>query len=315
MKWEDVHHTPRLGGVEIDPSRREVRGGRHFGRHLFPFRAGQEVEDTGRRPMIFDLDIPLFDGVDPNAYPGKLEQLRELFDSPETQGELEYVDPLLGPIQVKVADWDFSEGAEDRNGGFLRVVLEENSTDAFLASDIGRLDPRADAEVQAVAVDAGLSDVGLDEGELVTAWADAGVPLTGIEVQFEAGSLFLHIVDTFFETIEAAALAADEVAAVLDAHRLRIDRLLAFDPVREVRGWSIWHSAVGLSGSMTRAAESAFESQPPVVLWPVPRRMSHFEISMSLYRTPNRAREISRRNPVRNPLFYPEGMQLRVLAS
>lgn len=315
MLWDEILHEASFDGVRFPVTRRTVRGGRRFARHTRVYQDGQETEDTGRKAYVFDLEIPIYNGVDGVEYPTLSDQLRAVLDDPDTKGEGEYVDHILGPVNVKVADWSEEDDAQKRDGTYLKLTLEERSNDAQVLRILADIDPRAAAESLADAVDIALGSLGVSEEAVLSDWASAGVGLSGEDLEFPTGSLFLTIVDNFFATIETGAMAADEIAAVVDAHRSRLDRLLNFSPVREVSGWSATVSIQRLADSMSQGAERVFDSAPPIVEWVVPAPMSHFEIAGYLYGDPRRADEIVRRNPVRYPLFYTPGRTIHVLAS
>ena len=114
--------------------------------------------------------------------------------------------------------------------------------------------------------------------------------------------------------ILAGALAADDLAAQVDAMRERIDVIANLSVVEEANRWSILHSTTRLMASVTAAAEKASLNAVPIVEWVVPATMSSVEIALVLYNDRDRAGEISQRNPVPNPLFYPAGAVLSVLA-
>src|SRR5687768_3286370 len=128
--WEQQLHEASLGGVAFPVASRRITGGRAYAPRKYPHRDGQDVEDTGREPYTFELEVPLFADVDAAHYPDTYEALRLVVDDEADRGELEYVDVELGPVPVKVRQWNWSQTARERDGGVFSVVLEERTHEA-----------------------------------------------------------------------------------------------------------------------------------------------------------------------------------------
>lgn len=313
--WDQILHTPKLGGVGIDLERRNVRGGRMFARHQYPYRDGQQVEDTGRAPFSFELSIPLHASIDSSDYPDKFEQLRSLVENDDIAGEVEYVDPIMGPIDVKIVHYEWEDSARVRDGCTLRVRLEEATTEAYLQIDTQSADPQSASENSAASADSGLADTGVTEDAVVSAWADAGVSLSGTELDFSAGQIFLSLHANFFTELSGASFDSGRIGRLVDTYRARLDAVAEMDEMRTAAAWSVRVACIQMADSMTQAAEAGLAALPPVITWTVPRRLSSMEIAVALYGDNTRREEVELRNPVQNPLFYNAGSQVRVLAA
>ena len=311
-EWDDILHEASFAGVEFPVSKRSVEGGRSSAARKYPFRDGQDLEDTGREPYAIEYEIPLFASIDPIHYPTTYEQLRAVFDDPESQGFGELVDPEIGPIFVKVKfPWRWETTPDERDGGRFAVRFEEVSNDAIVFAI--RPDPDAQARLAAEELDASLADAGITDAEILADWSDAGV---GLDPDFAIeDTLFVSVVDDFFATLDEGAMAGDEIAANLDVIRTRIDRVNSFSAAREVENWSVVSSSAQLTSSVTEATESKVARAKRIVEYRVPTEMSVYDVANILYGDPGRAGEIEERNPHPSPLFYEAGLTLRVLES
>jgi hypothetical protein len=143
--WEEIMQDGSLGGIVLPIARRGFVLGRAGARVRLPYQPGQAVEDTGREPFTFKLQVELFADIDPDHYPGRYEELLELLTDEDRKGEVEYVDPMLGPFDVKVWQVDGDEVSESRNGVTLNLVLEEVSLTARGFTVEQRPSPEAEA--------------------------------------------------------------------------------------------------------------------------------------------------------------------------
>ena len=312
QKWADMP-TASLGGVEFPLGYSQRSGGHRVARHQYTGADSQETEGLGRTPYVYELTVPLYASVNKAHYPDRKKELEEQFA--KDGGRNEYIDPEDGPVFVRVVSFPWHRDPMKRDGGYFQISLEEHRPEGFgdLISDI-ITDPLGLARDQAGAVDAGLEDAGVEDQDLIDAFDEGGYPLSAEELDYDQGSMILHMVDTFFATIEAGAMTFNELSAELDAISWRINRIRNFDILQEIERWQILHSLVGLRESCSTGAEKSYSRGPAWVAWTVPAKMSSLQISNKLYGTPDRADEIEEYNPVRNPLFYPKGMVLTVLS-
>ena len=315
-KWDEMLHEASFDGIEFPVSTRRLRGGRALARRRYPNRPGQNVEDTGREPYGFEIEAPFFNGIDPELYPGRWDQLRFALDSTDTLGEAEYVDPFLGAIQAKVITWDFLEDAARRDGGILTLKLEEVSFDDVVFTVTDATDPQRLAENQAAELDESLAaDLGVDEADLEQDFEDAGVPLTEDEKDKPAGTLWATQVTRFSEGLEDGVQSSLDVAARVDTLRARINVLMARDEVQQPAGAYAMHAATRLASALTDVGARAVKDVPPLVEHVTKTVQSVYEISTEAFGTPDRAEEILQRNPTATPLMIPAGTRLVLLAA
>ena len=316
--FEEHLHVASLHGIEFPIEERRVDRERDIARKLYPFRDGQTTEPTGRAPRKWEIDVPLFTGMrwtgSTPLFPDTYQALVALFADPDLQGEVEYVDPFDGPVSVILPKLsDVMKGTE-RDGVRLHFSIEERDDEAQLIRIRPENDPRGQADVHAEAVDAGFEDAGITEDEILDEFEAGGVPFDEDELDYDSGFLFESMVDGFFEGLDAGALAGDEIAARVDVFRTRLDRVLNFSATGEAENWSLHYSIMRLAESISAAGEKASKDAPTVVEYQVDSETSHVEVSTRRYGTPDRADEIARRNPIRNPLVYPAGYKFLVLS-
>jgi prophage DNA circulation protein len=308
--WEEYLQPSSFDGVSFPVSSRTVGGGRAWVGRRYPNRAGQGGEDLGREPLTFELEVPLFHGVDPDHYPATYEALRGAFDHPTTQGEAEYVDQEYGPLNAKVTKWQWIQSADKRDGGILRISIEEVSHDDIVFRTDAR-DAQRDAETHATDLD----DFGLAEADLEYDFAAAGVPLSVDEQDYVSGELWSTQVTRFVEGLDDGIASAADVASRVDNLRTRLDIAANLPALQGPSGVYTLHSIARLAASLTALGEAAVIKTPPLVAHTLATSQSVYEISSSLYGTPDRADEILQRNPSATPLFIPAGTALVVLAA
>lgn len=316
--FEEHFQRASLNGIEFPIETRRTDRERSIARKLYPFRDGQSTESTGREPRKYEIVVPLFVGMkwtgSTPLFPETYQQLLALFADPDLEGEVEYVDPFDGPVDVVLPKLSDEMKATERNGVRLHFTLEERGAEAQLIHTRPQADPRAQAQLQAEELDWALEEAELAGAAILESFEDGGVPLNESEMAFEEGTLFVSLVDGFFATLDAGAMAADEIAAVVDVFRTRVDRVLQFSATGEAQNWTVYYSCIRLSESVSAAGERASSEAPTVVEYELDTEASHYEVAMRRYGSADRADEIARRNPSRSPLVYPRGTVLRVLS-
>jgi prophage DNA circulation protein len=290
--WSDNLLEASLNYVEFPVAARAVKTGRNFARYTYPYRDGQGVEDLGRKVYVFSLTVPLFRGMGDGIYPDKYEQLIAIIEDADLRGEVEYIDPEFGPIQVKLVDYDWQTVAEKQDGGVLTLTLEEVGFEQSLLSDLNR--PNLGGATRGVQL----------AGEI-----DADIAATGEGVTFSLTDAW----NTFERALETGALAADEVAAQLDEVYLVANKAAAFCARDELERWSIFNSIVDFLGAAEEHSDNAADRSAGAALVEVllPDTMDMFAIAQKYLGDANRAEEVAYANPG-NPLAYARGSVVRV---
>lgn len=281
-----------LNYVEFPIGERSVRTGRNFARYTYPYRSGQGVEDLGRKVYIFALTIPLFRGVSEEHYPDTYQRLIAIVEDDELRGEVEYVDPEFGPVQVKITDCDWQTVAGKRNGGVLTITLEELGFEGSLLDELTRpnLGSASRGDQLALDVDQEMAFTGEDPGfSLTESW------------------------NKFQEALDSGALAADEIAAHLDEIYLVAEKVAHFSAQDEVERFSLFNSLIDFLGSAEDTADASADKSVGVALIEVvlPDNMDMFGIAQRYLGDAGRAEEIAFANPG-NPLDYARGSTIRV---
>lgn len=313
--WDDIMQEASLGGVTFPLKSRRVSGGRDGARLSFPHAAGQAVDDTGRQPRSIELTIELYADVDPSHYPGIYRDLIALFEDDARMAEVEYVDPILAPMQAKVWGFSIDEESVTRNGATVTVELEEVTQDVDGAALSPRRATASVASESALELDAALLDAGVTDEEVFDAFGAVGAPVSDAErAEVPPGEVFVSTTRSFMERLRDGAQAADDLAATTDAARRRVSGLTTLPTLRTISGWRAYSSALQLVDALGQLADAAIARAVPVVELAVNADTSAVELSTRLYGTRDRAEEIVRRNPTLRPHAYRAGTVLRVAA-
>jgi prophage DNA circulation protein len=293
--WTDTTLTASLGFVAFPIADRQVSTGRNFARNVYPYRNGQGVEDLGRKVYQFSLTVPLFRGVDEAHYPDTYLQLLSIIEDDELRGEVEYVDPEFGPLDVKIVDYSWQTVAERRQGGVLTIQLEERGFEQSLLASLSHFAQSGPTRAAQHAHD-----------------VDFDVAATGETVDF---SLTLAW-QKFQAAIDQGALATDEIAAHLDELYLVAEKVVAFSAEDEIERFSLYNSLIAFLGAAEDIAEDAADKSIGVQLIEIalPDDMDMFQIAGRYLGDAGRAEEVAFHNQG-NPLLYARGQILRVPAS
>lgn len=314
--WTEILQECKLGGIELPLASRSLRGGFAFARQKYPYRAGQETEDTGREPLQFDLVVPMYDGMQPaGLYPARYEELLFLLVDSGRAGEVEYVDPVLGPYDVKVASFDVREEAEPRDGALVSIQLEERIADdealrfTLSAEQTGS---RSRAVQLAEAADAQLEELGVPREDLDQAFRDAGYPLEGDELDWPDGELLSSGVDAAFGALDAGAATATSVAAQVSRFTARVDSVASIGALAASDAWATRGALLRLRESFTRAAEQVASSSRRQTLFTTQGATNLYRLCLQLYGDARHVDALARINNLANPLLIPAGSRLRV---
>lgn len=310
--WEELLAPASLGGVELPLSRRRVRGGRDFARKRLPYVSGQEVEDTGRQPRSLEVTAELFNDMDEDGlYPERYEELISVLQDDTDQSEVEWNDPVFGPIQVKVVSWDSEENAEERDGARVNISMEEvgflDTVD--LQFSLLTTSDRSRAETDGAEFDALIDELAITGGDIDAAWSDAGFAREPGET-----TSFADQVSDLSGALDAGAQRADQVQALVNVRQARVQAVLELSSARAANGWELIDLGSRLIDSVAAIGEEVLQRQARIIQFTtVAPVTSIFELAAQLYADRSRAEEIRQNNPVVAPLFIPAGTVLRVL--
>lgn len=295
--WEQNLLSPSLGGIEFPIDDRQVGLGRNFARSVYPYRNGQGVEDLGRKVYQFTLKVPLFRGVSEAHYPETYLSLLRIIEDDELRGEVEYVDPEFGPLDVKLVDYNWTTAADRRDGGVLTIQLEERGFEESILATLSHFAGSGPSRAAQHAADA--------DFEIAQTGERPGFSLTETWQSFQA-------------MLDQGALAADELAARIDEVYFVAEKVITFSAVNELQRFSLYNSVVDFLG----AAEDVVEDvktrdgsrgrRAVEVLLPV--AMDMYQVAERYLGDADRAEEVAYHNPG-NPLGYPQGQRITVPAA
>jgi prophage DNA circulation protein len=284
-----------LAYVEFPVTDRKLSTGRRISRTEYPYRDGQGVEELGRKAYVFNLTVPLFRGVDVSHYPDTYQRLIAVIEDPEQRGSVEYIDPEFGPVNVQILDYDVVMAADRRDGVMLTLVLEERGLDESLLDNLTQ--PKL---------------AGASRASLFAARADQEVAFLSVP---ESDKPPFSLSDTwlkFQEALDTGAMAADQVAAVLDEVFMVCKRFLDFSAKDEIERWSLYNTVIDFAGAAEDAAND--NGTPETVDVVLQADMSAYDIATYYYDDAGRAEEVIRDNPTANPMRYTRGTRIRVAA-
>nr|DAK62783.1 MAG TPA: DNA circulation protein [Caudoviricetes sp.] len=109
-------------GVPFQVESVSDKGEKSLAIHEYPYRAGGEVEDLGRKPRIIPLKA-VFWGVN------YLSGLRALIKAFEVEGKGELIHPVFGSVEVVIRSWDIPHEAERPNYATVSFEAVEASPD------------------------------------------------------------------------------------------------------------------------------------------------------------------------------------------
>jgi len=306
--WNETLGPYKLDGIAFEASTRGLRGGRAVVRRRYPNRDGQDAEDMGREPYVYEVVVPLFHGVDPGHYPDLFDQLRAVLEAPPSS--LEYHDPEHGPVIVQVIDWSAPLESGQRDGVILTMTLEERQLDVANLGRVLATQP-TDPEELAAQLDDAMSEAGIEEAD-VTAGFDAAGAKLDLDETGAAGTLWASMVTESLARIDDGAAAIDTVLASVETVRTRLDVLTSLDAAQTADGQPVYEAAVRLASSLQQTAEQLAASAPSLVEHATLIEQSIFEVAAQLYGDPSRVADILARNPMADPLFIPAGTVLVV---
>ncbi len=311
--WDEIMTDASLGDVTFPLRRRAVSGGRDFARISPPHQPGQRVADTGRKALVFKLEVPLFNGVEgrDDLYPTVYEELLDVATSDDAKGEVEYIDPILGAFAVKVTEWSDDHDPDRRDGCTMAFTLEEITEDAF-GFIVPARSPGREVIEAAAALDEALADVGVSDEAVAEAFKSSGYPKQGDEKTWPAGRTFESLATDFRDGLETGLVYADRVATEVDRTRARVRGVLELGALRTTAGWPAMAEALRLVDAAGALAERAVARAVPVIDYRVLGVMSVYDVAVELYGDPSRADEILARNRIATPLAIRAGSVLRV---
>lgn len=226
-------------GVPFQVESVSDKGEKSLAIHEYPYRAGGEVEDLGRKPRIIPLKA-VFWGVN------YLSGLRALVKAFEKEGKGELIHPVFGSVDVVIRNWDIPHEAERPNYATVSFEAVEASPDNPFFDDQS---PRSLAERASDALLGGLAQALNDSA--------ASLQATLGEVAGQAASLqnsVLAALDGLLMVYDSARTVTRTALSYLDFPGAFVADLSACiqSAASGVGGLSGFASLSGLSGLLPR---------------------------------------------------------------
>jgi len=307
--FDDEMPSIKLGDLDDLPcSSRKVTGGRARVPYKYPSRDGQIAEEMGREPYTFELEIPLFAGVNPDHYPSLADSLRSLLDDPPEP--LEYQDHELGTMNVSIGPYSSEMDPMKRDGVIFRFTVTEDELDQGAAFRV--LNPQPNVESAGEALDSELEEAGVTEPNVVTAMDKKGVGLKADERDYEGGTLWTSQAARVTDAINDGAATAEQIATTVDTLRGRVDALLSLPEMQVASAGSAMTAAILYLDAITQLGDRALATVAIEVEERILDTVSLLDVAARLYGDEQRVVELMARNPGVNPLFVPAGTVLIV---
>lgn len=316
MAWEEDLQEAALDGIKFPMGERTVSYARDGARIRPPYVEGQDVEDTGRVPRVYQFTVPLFPDVEgyEDLYPGTYDRLVALAENPRSLTQVRYTDPVHGDLDVRIWAVQETTTPDMRDGAMLRFELEELTVDVTGASVTPRRNPSRDGEEAATEADDAIAESELtDEQEVREAMEGSGVVQTPAQRAANAsGSPVESLWTGFVGAVSAGALAVDEASAAVDAVRAQVDAVLRLPAMGAAASWPIRSALLRVVEAAGRVAERAVARAVPTAEITLSGDVSVYELAASLYKDTSRVTDILRRNSVRSPHVMRRGTRVRV---
>jgi DNA circularisation protein N-terminus len=299
--WEDNLQQASLEYVEFPVQGRTLGTGRRKASTQLPYRSGQLVEDFGRKVFTWSLTVPLYRGMDwptDTLYPDVYLRLLALVTDESVRGEVTYIDPEFGPFQVSIVDYDISTPADRQDGVLMTLRLEERGLDQDL---LANLSPSKQG--------------GATRALLAAEQVDQEVAYDPAPQEEKPSVSLGDAWKSFQAALDQGALAADEIAALLDDLYFTAEKFINFSAKEELERWSLFQSVVRFLGAAEDAADASASDQgslSALIEAVLPADMSAFDIATYYHDDAQRADEVVFNNPSSNPLSYPRGSVVRV---
>lgn len=253
-------------GITIPVVTVELLTGSSAAFHMYPYRAGQDIEYTGRDPITGIITAAFFPGVGNDSanvlWPGTLTTLRNRVQE-QRSGEL--VIPPLGTLPKAMIRLHERYDPDHRDGAMVSIQFWEDSKDQFakarLSSALGNL------PASAAAVDSDLANLNLGADD------DTGAPS------------FLQSIATLTNQLQSAQDDLGRPFRQMNALVQRIDDLFAsVDALKDV---SNWQAADDLRELKSNLLASIRESRGirQIIEFVAARRMSIVQVAQSAQNT------------------------------
>lgn len=315
--WDEILLTASIGPIdgsgeklEFPVRTRTVTGGRMGASRRYPYRNGQDYEDTGQEPLSLQFTVELYEDVDPSHYPSLFFDLIDFLDGDEALGQAELIDPELGPLPVRMMPWRWSSSAENRNGGVLDLAFETIGEEgAILYVDDSLYTPTAQADIAAANVDQQIADSNISAETIDDAFDEYDVALTAAEIRagLNMPARWSNLLARYKSTV-TSPVSSTNVATSVDIMRRRIEAMQSVSvDLSPDEAFPIISNCNVLMGAVTDIGQEAFQDSPRVIEVEVERDSSIYEVAVQRFNDVNYSDILIDLNPTVPTNFIPAG--------
>lgn len=288
---EIVRTFPRaaFAGIEFPFVDVSVKGSlRHFV-HVYFHAPGGEIENLERNLYEIEFTCDFHDVFQkyPNLYPRSLADLRDTFESGETQS---LVIPSIGTIEAKCIDWEQRLTAKILSGERTRFKFLEDQRQAFLTQTSASVSPSA-LKPLAVVFQQACDDAGIDN-DIIDQITGLANDVAAIGDQAE---LFSSLLDAKLTSLVEACVRLDKTSKDLS----------------KPRNWAVADALHELAGSAQQQQRDIQRTGKPVDTYEVPRLMTVSQASIAIFGTTDKAVELLKMNRIEDAFAIPPGAELK----
>jgi len=299
MDWDDRVEVASFRGVEFEVQSIRDAITHRVVEHVFPYRDGANLEETGRDPRPFTIEGAFFG----EGYLARLVEFARLCDEGVTGP---FVHPLLGTFDCKVMSFEFTHDGARRDNADFTLELREDGTDTELIDFSGVESAAEDLQTEVDAVASYSEDLVVIVPAEDSNWLDA--VNTAI---FDAAG-FIEDVDSIADDLETRfeqfrKTATDAVAEVANMTQRQLD-VVTSQTTEIVQGLQRCVLAA------KRLRERAERIKSKIVEFPVDIVAPLSTISLRLYGDSSREADLIRINRIRNPFLVRPGAPIRVFS-
>lgn len=285
-------------GIELPVTDLVQQGARAVSEHEAWRRDGAELVDGGRKAYRGKVTAAFFNnipGYGDNLFPGRMDELIRAF---ETDAEVSFAHPLLGNLRAMATSWEPRLSTQAKNGAYVDFEWTEQSASrvGIVTIDVerGEGDARTGLASAATEADTALAAAGAPADPPLATTTAAVLTKVSKPLAYPELGRTLDTIDTVRAVALVQLLALPvSPATVLVRHRARA----ALQRLR-VATWRL-RAALLPDPARTR-------------LYLTSRPMTLAELSLAVYGTPFRARDLRQANALARDLL-PAGRVVRAL--
>lgn len=285
---------PRMSfkGIEFPYTNLSVKCGIRYAQHEFPHAPGAEIEKMGRKAYIINV-VGMFHAIPgseldkqyPGLYPGRLRELRDLFEK-ETTDNL--VVPTIGTMKVVATAWQQDFNVQVGTGENVALeFVEDQESNAFV-------------------------DLGLDisMAKMAEANTDLLSKVALMESKRAATQSVMQDINDAVTAVQAVGGMADAMSQMVAGKIAAIAQLCQYadgqlEDMQDPLNHLVVEALKNLWASAQDLAANIVETREQLMLYKVPKLMSIGQVAMAIYGTTEKTEHLLKLNTFSDALAIP----------